>query len=605
MRLYFPVYRVFNIVFVVLLYVALTACGGSNTDTSSSAPGDFTNVDEQPTAPETSPTEPDLTDPSVTEGGGITDLRVASPHDTTLTLRWSAPTLEGKPALAYDIKMSKRRIRSWMWNEVDAISINGLSVPGSPGTDEEITITGLQSNTTYYFTIRATYADGVVSQLSNLAAGSTLHLQTGRDIFVDTNSPAGGNGSQANPYNTINAACAASGSGDVIRVLGGVYRQDRCSVRSDTAIVSEDGPQKAVIDGEGQVQHLIAIYGDDNVVIDGFELRNSGGGSDGNDIIWIDGAGVSNGSHNIILRRLYVHNAGSVGDCIKVTNYVYDFVLENSRLHSAWGPASGEVEELLDMKLTTNATIRYNWFHHLEGERQGAMAYSKTDSRNIVFENNIFGPQSTLAQDSAVGGGWSSSSAGFNTDGLIIRNNLFFKTHYSAVGAYGARNEFIYNNVIYNSGRGEGGILRIQEGGSQDDSENLYFINNIIVDTEGLMPQQIVSKQSIANVTTFEHLHNLYWNNGSKIPADSYIDPSSTAGFIEGDPEFISTVDITTNYDFDALIDSFMPATLLSPAIDSGLDSVNEPAVLTSKDILGTSRPLGSGQDRGIFESRP
>jgi len=124
----------------------------------------------------------------------------------------------------------------------------------------------------------------------------------------------------------------------------------------------------------------------------------------------------------------------------------------------------------------------------------------------------------------------------------------------------------------------------------------------VIIDTDGLMPQQIVSKQNIANVTNFEHIHNLYWNNGSNIPADSYINPASTLGFLQDNPEFDSDVAVSANYDLDTLIDAFMPATMSFPVIDTGLDTNSEPAILVSTDILGTSRPLGIGQDRGIFE---
>jgi hypothetical protein len=557
-----------------------------------------------PPEPEPEPVPPEP-EPIIVSDGAITNLFTKSPHSSSLILSWSAPELQGEKPQAYDLRYSEHRIREWMWDKDYVIAVSGLSVPKSTGASEEFVVSGLSPDTSYYFSIRAIYSNGVVSELSNIAIGSTLPVYSGRDIYVDVNAPAGGNGTIDEPFNSVRDGCRESTSGDVVRILEGIYYQDSCSVRSNTSIVSESGPLKAVIDGEGVIQHLVAIWGDDNVVIDGLELRNTGGGSDGNDIIWIDGAGSSNQSYNIKLRNLYVHNAGSVGDCIKVTNYVDGFLLENSRLHSAWGPSSGEVEELLDMKLTANATIRYNWFHHIEGRREGAMAYSKTDSSNIIFENNIFGPQSTLASDSAVGGGWSSSSVNFNTDGLVIRNNLFFHTYYSAVGAYGAKDEFIYNNVFYNSGRGDGGILRIQEGGSQDDTENLYFVNNIIIDDDGLMPDAIVRKQQISDVTNFQHHHNIYWNASSAIPTTGYINPVYEEGFIEADPDFNPSIQLPDTFNYDELIDMFMPQSLSSVAIDSGFDATSVPAMLPAQDILGTDRLLGSGYDRGIFEMAP
>lgn len=533
----------------------------------------------------------------------VVDLRAACPHSDQLTLRWSAPDGgDGSPAATYELLMSTRRIRSWMLGADDVIAVSGVSTPVAPGTPEEVVVDGLDFDRTYYFALRSRSASGGWSALSNLAPGSTLPVMAGRDIFVSTSGDDGNDGSRGNPLRTIGEACSASSVGDTVRVFAGTYNGDSCSVRSGTAVVSEDGPEYAVVDGNGEEQHLIRIWGDDDVVIDGFEIRNTGGGSDGNDIIWIDGNGTSEVSSNIRLRRLYVHDAGDEGDCIKVTNYVDGFVLENSRLHSAWGPSSGEVEELLDMKLTFNAVIRNNWFYHVDGSHEGAMAYSKTDCENILFEGNIFGPQSPDAGDSALGGGWSSSTVGYNTDGLIIRNNLFVHTGYSAVGAYGARNEYVYNNLFYNCGRSNAGILRIQEGGAQTDTENLFFVNNIVIDDEGLMPERVFYRQSASEVRGFDHHHNLYWNAGSAIPAGGYTDPNSEDGFLSSAPTLVGAALPPLSSSFDDVVDMFMFEFSTSPAFDSGADAAATPMPNVGWDMVGTLRPQGAGFDRGFFE---
>ncbi|MCP4251175.1 MAG: hypothetical protein GY778_29405, partial [bacterium] len=530
--------------------------------------------------------------------GVVDDLRSTSPSSGSVRLRWSAPDLEGSSVLAYDVRYATRRLRASSWGGSD-VTVVPAPTPAQPGVAEELVVSGLDPDITHYFAIRSSIGDGVWSELSNIAAGSTLPVMSGRDIFVSPSGNASGAGTAADPLATVAAACSTSVAGDVVRVLAGTYPGDRCSVRSGTAIVSEDGPGRAVIDGQGQVDHLIAIWGDDDVVIDGFELHSSGGGSDGNDIIWIDGRGSGNQSTNIKLRQLFVHDAGDTGDCIKVTNYVDGFLLENSRLHSAWGPPSGGPEELLDMKLTRNAAIRYNWFYHLPGSNQGAMAYSKTDSENIVFDSNVFGPQSSLATDSALGTGWSSSTSGYNTIGLYVRNNIFFEAHYSAVGAYGAKDEYVVNNVFFNCGRGGGGILRVQEGGSQDDSDNVQLFNNIVIDSEGQLPDRIVYRQSIAQLTGFSAHDNLYWNAGNAIPSGGYHDPNGEAGFINADPLLANPGVPPSAELFDAILDRFLPAAS-SPAVDAGSDASGAAGVVT--DVLGAARPQTSAYDRGCHE---
>lgn len=542
-------------------------------------------------------------DASPSTPGLITDLRVVSPHAQRLTLRWTAPTMEGGgSAAAYEIYYATRRLRPWMLEEADVIRLASVPTPASAGSAEELVVEGLAPNATYFFAIRSQGGDSIWSVLSALAPGVTLPVLSGGEIFVSLAGDDGNDATREHPLRTIAAACQASASGDVIRVLAGVYLQDRCSAHPNTALVSEDGPRQAVIDGEGQVQHLIAIWGDNDVVVDGFELRNTGGGSDGNDVIWIDGNGQGEWAENIQLRRLYVHDAGEEGDCIKVTNYVDGFTLELSELHSAWAPAQGEVEELLDLKLTRNAVIRYNWFHHLPGSHEGAMAYSKTDCENIVFENNIFGPQSDQAGDSALGGGWSSSTVGYNTVGLYIRNNLFIENHYSAVGAYGAQNEYVVNNVFFNCGRSNAGILRVQEGGAQTDSDHLYFVNNLIIDSAGLMPERVIYKQSLSDLTSFFHHDNLYWNAGQPIPAGGYVDPNLADGFLNLDPALRDPGVLDPAAGFDALIDRFWPADNQSPVIDSGFGVQAYPEAGVTTDILGSPRPAGSGYDRGMLE---
>lgn len=540
----------------------------------------------------------------------IVDLAASSPRSASMRLSWTAPEIgpTGRGA-RYDLRYSTRRITGATWNDPQVTRVNMTLTPSAPGAAEEVIVGGLAAQTGYYFAIKTQGktqgADSSWSPLSEVAKGTTLRNMTGKDIWVSTSGSDSNDGSASRPYRTVAKGCSVSVAGDTVRVRRGLYVRDSMSPRSGTAVVSEDGALKAVLDGQGQVQHLARILGKDDIVIDGFELKNAGGtAGDGNDVVWIDGNGSADGSRNITLRNLFVHGAGFQGDCVKVTNHVYNFLWEDSRATDAYNVAAGEDEELLDMKQVFGAVVRNNWFYHTPGSFGGAMVYSKTDSRDVVFESNIFGPQSTYATDSAVGGGWSSSSASYNTDGLVVKNNLFIDVYFSAVGAYAARNEFIYNNVFYNCGRGGGGIVLVTEGGSIDDSQNIYFINNVVIDDQGKMPSAIYKKQSIAGLTNFERHHNLFWNNGKPIPAGGYADPSTESGFINADPQFANPSAAVGSFDFQAMAQNFRVLNRASQAVNTGFNARTHPYANVATDIFGASRLLDA-YDRGIFELVP
>ena len=74
----------------------------------------------------------------------------------------------------YDIRYSTSPIDDTNW--ASATQITGEPAPGTPGTTDRCTITGLIPSTTYYFAIKSfDYAEPAnVSALSNIASGTTM-----------------------------------------------------------------------------------------------------------------------------------------------------------------------------------------------------------------------------------------------------------------------------------------------------------------------------------------------------------------------------------------------------------------------------------------------
>ncbi len=112
----------------------------------------------------------DLTAPNT-----ITNLRVSAAQITAAYLAWTAPADVGTAGMAgYDIRYSTSPITDANW--ASATQLTGAPTPGTPGTTDRYTVTGLTPSTTYYFAIKSfDYAEPTnVSALSNVASGTTM-----------------------------------------------------------------------------------------------------------------------------------------------------------------------------------------------------------------------------------------------------------------------------------------------------------------------------------------------------------------------------------------------------------------------------------------------
>src|SRR5262245_23636687 len=88
--------------------------------------------------------------------------------------------------------------------------------------------------------------------LAFIAAAATLPV-VGATIYVDdnTNPCTPKNGTQACPYQTVQAGIDAATVGDTVLVLPGVYLE-RILVENGVEVVSRDGPAVTTIDATGQ-----------------------------------------------------------------------------------------------------------------------------------------------------------------------------------------------------------------------------------------------------------------------------------------------------------------------------------------------------------------
>ena len=86
----------------------------------------------------------------------ITDLHATSITDTSVTLFWSAPAMDGHFAKSYDLRYQSSPpssdTTSW-WKS--AMQVDALPEPSRAGIQDSIDVPPLSANISYYFMLRA------------------------------------------------------------------------------------------------------------------------------------------------------------------------------------------------------------------------------------------------------------------------------------------------------------------------------------------------------------------------------------------------------------------------------------------------------------------
>ena len=403
---------------------------------------------------------------------------------------------------------------------------------------------------------------------------------------------------EVRPGQSIGQAVRRARAGDTVAVRAGVYKERTIIPSNGVTVVSADGPGRAKVDAGGR-EKTFFLWQKSNVTVDGFECFNSG-----ENVVM-----VTKGK-NCVLRNLYVHDAGTGGDCIKVNVDTEDLLIENCVCHTPGAqPNRNEVEECIDIMHSKRVTVRGCWLYYRPTDaRANQLGYSKCDCFDIVWEGNVFGPTHPKNEvgDAALGGGWSGSAkSGWNTVGVTYRNNLFIDCHHGALGIYGQKDVYILNNTFVNNGHVRNhDIIDVHEGGQATHSENIHVFNNIFVDYGGRMPRRGILGKTNGTWKNVTSGNNIYWNAGKPVPSSALLNPRAERGARFVDPRLLARAlpeikDETTRQSLMKLF-GVAPG---SPAVDAAAEPGDE-KMKVATDGLGTKRPQGRAADIGAVEFR-
>ncbi len=119
--------------------------------------------------------------------GVVTDLGIAGATPSSLTLTWTAPGDIGSTgaAASYDIRYSTSTITNA--NFASATRLASPPTPAAAGTIQTATVSGLPTDTVYYFALKVTNHAGTVSGISNFASGRTAQIHM--DVAAIKRSP--------------------------------------------------------------------------------------------------------------------------------------------------------------------------------------------------------------------------------------------------------------------------------------------------------------------------------------------------------------------------------------------------------------------------------
>ncbi|MDX2213843.1 MAG: right-handed parallel beta-helix repeat-containing protein [Oculatellaceae cyanobacterium bins.114] len=386
------------------------------------------------------------------------------------------------------------------------------------------------------------------------------------------------------PFRNIQTAANLTQPGDIVYVMNGTYTAS--NPNSDIVRITRSGTADAWITYQAYPGanpklvsnnwHAFAILGASHIIIDGFELQGNNDNITlpqaiaeqnnlGNPLTSGNGIGIRPSDdatptypHHIVIRNNEVYKFGGGG----IYTYHADYVtIENNLVYNnAWYAPYGN----------SGISNYQNW------NSDSSSGYRMIIRGNVTYNNQNLIPWFQVGRVTDGNGiivddtrnTQNNSTLGVYQGRTLVENNLSYNNGGRGINVYSSNFVDIVNNTTYQNSQHpaiDGGEITV---GTAND---VRVLNNIMSATSGKPANKVSNSSNIL----FDY--NLLFN--------SVLYTQTGANDLIGvDPLFL-----------DPSIGNFALRSN-SPALNRGING------LTSRDIVGTLRPIGSGTDIGAFE---
>ena len=401
----------------------------------------------------------------------------------------------------------------------------------------------------------------------------TLHYAT-KFVSGDGND-ANGDGSEANPWHSLQHAADNVGPGDYVIVKPGKYWGFNLTTdgKPDARITFHALPGVEIDEAFPGQQDGINLEGADFVTIEGFYVHD------------MPRAGIrSVNNDGVILRGNHSDHNSMWG---VLTGWSENIIVENNVASQSQGEHGIYISNSADGAIVRNNVVWGNNACGIQFNADRSLPGDGVHSNNLVEGNVIF--------ENGHGGG-----AALNFDGFqdsVVQNNLLYNNHATGIVLYvgsaadSSTNNLVTNNTVVMAEDARWALLMT------DGSSGNVVTNNILLNKNPNRGSMTVESNSLPALSDNNIVQDLFQMDGSN---GSFAQWQAFSGGLDANSIVINFADPS------GVLDSLF----VNPAANdyhlkssSAAIDVGDPTGAPATDIFGHARPTGAGIDIGAYEA--